>query len=661
MAKRNLLKSGRTLVPGVVAILLAAALLVVARLPHASEETRQRLASAYRFTEMPIAMPAGYAPVKTVRKVNPHYELIRSWISSVGAGIALNDLLGTGRADGMCLSDPRSDQVVVTYAPTAPAADRFTPFTLTPAPTLPMDGAMAPMGCVPGDYNEDGRTDLLVYYWGRTPVVVLARADARTLSNAAYRPVELVAQVSVDGQYHGPRWNTNAVNVGDFDGTGHPHILVSNYFPDSDVLDPDGLANVVMNSSMSNAKNGGGAHLLRWYGAASGDKPDVRYTEVKGAIPYGASTGWTLAISGADLTGDGRSELYLANDFGKDHLLYNISTPGNIRFQEAIGDRSPTDPKSFVLGHSSFKGMGIDFGDINNKGRFDMVVSNITTAWGLEESNFAWMNDAKNEPDMARKLASGLAPFTQRAREMGFAFTGWGWDLKMGDFTNNGNLEIVQAEGFVKGDINRWPWLQEMAMTNDSLFTNPKMWPNIQPGDDLAGSQPVAFYSKEDNGRFANISGQLGLAAKIPTRGVAMADTRGTGALDLALARQWGPPVFYANDSPGLGNYLDLQLYRPVTGAGGGLRGLGSPAYGANVQIRTADGHTQISQLDGGGGHSGKRSFQVHFGLGQSAGPVTVTLRWSDAKGLHDQTLELAPGNHRLVLDSTAAQEVTSS
>jgi hypothetical protein len=635
---------------------------LVARLPSALGAERTELASGYRFVEMPIAMPPGYRSVQTVRKVNPAYYHLRSWISSVGASVALNDLWGRGRADAMCLVDPRTDQVVVTYAPTAPAADRFKPFTLDPAP-LAMDSSMAPMGCTVGDFNGDARMDLLVNYWGRTPIVFLARATAATLSPRTYEPVDLVPEVSVDGRYHGPRWNTNAVSIGDFDGTGHPDIFIANYFPDSDVLDPHGPPNVTMNSSMSNAKNGGGAHVLRWYGATSGDHPTVRYTEERNAVPYHASTGWTLAISSADLTGDGRPEVYVANDFGKDHLLYNVSTPGHIRFTEAIGRRTPSTPKSFVLGRGSFKGMGIDFGDLSHRGRFDMVVSNITTAWGLEESNFAWINQAKDTAEMRRDLARGEAPFKQDAQQLGLAWTGWGWDVKMGDFRNDGDLEILQAEGFIKGTIDRWPWLQEMAMTNDSLYTNPAMWPNVRPGDDIAGDQPLAFYTRRGSGGdFVNIDKQLGLAVPIPTRGIATADTRGNGALDFAVARQWGPPAFYANNSPGLGHYLDLDLYRHSSGpaAGDGLAGPGSPAYGATVQITTPDGRTQISQLDGGGGHSGKRSFEVHFGLGAYNGPVATRVQWCDTVGrMHSQTLHLNPGNHALVLDSTA-EEVTT-
>jgi hypothetical protein len=654
----------RRLVPGASAIALLAVLFAVAQLPTASAGQVSQIASQYKFTQMPIAMPPGYNPTGTIRPVNPAYRNIQSWISSVGAGVALTDVAGHGRPDGMCIVDTRTNDAVVTYTPTAPAADRFTPFVLNAAP-LPMNTTtMAPMGCVPGDFNGDGRTDFLVYYWGRSPIVYLARSTARQPSASAYRPVELLPGASVGGQYDGPDWNTNAVTVADFDGTGHPDLFVGNYFPDSQVLNPNGIDNVQMPSSLSNAKNGGGDYIYRWTGGTSGPNPTVSYQLVPNAIPYVDATGWTLGAATADLTGNGLPDLYIANDFGPGHLLYNASTPGNISFSLAIGERTPTTPKSFVVGKGSFKGMGVDFGDLSGNGRFDFMVSNITTAWGLEESNFVFMNNASSGTQMQQDLSSGYAPFTQQAEQKGMAFTGWAWDVKMGDFLNRGNLDVVQTDGFIRGTIDRWNWLQEMAMTNDDLLSNPADWPLVKPGDDIAGHQCLAFYASAPGGGYLNIDNQLGLCGNTtPTRGVATADTRGDGRLDFAVARQWGPPAFYANNSPDLGHYLGLNLYRPVAGTGagtaGGLAALGSPAYGTTVQI-SYPGHTQVSQLDGGSGSGGKRSFQVNFGLGAYTGPVTVHLHWRNSLGqLSQQTLTLAPGSHNLVLTSTA-QEVHS-
>ncbi|MFV2018973.1 CRTAC1 family protein [Micromonospora sp. LOL_023] len=649
----------RSISPGIAAILLLVTLFFVidARVSVAGAD---EVAQKYRFTELPIAYPDGYdeLPKETIREVNPAYHKIRSWVSSVGASIAVNDLTGNGAANSLCFVDVRTNKVVVTYAPTAPQADRFEPFLLDPAP-LPIDHTMAPMACVPGDYNLDGRMDILVTYWGRVSILYLRKASATAPANDAYVRQEIVPQNSPDGRYHGPKWHTNAINVNDFDGDGRPDVIIGNYFPESDVLDPDGQDNVEMNDSLSTAANGGGLQVLRWHSATSGDDPSVTFVPERGAVPFNKSTGWTLGLASADLTGRGLPDLHVSNDFTFDHMLHNVSEPGRIKFVAVYGERLPNTPKSFQLGKDSFKGMGIDFGDLDRNGSFDMVVSNITTAWGLEESNFVWINQAASEEEMLQQLSTGTAPFLQQARPLGMAWSGWGWDVKFADFLNDGDLEVVQTLGFVKGDIDRWPWLQEMAMSNDNLLNNPAMWPNMQPGDDIAGDQPLAFFSRTDSGEFANITDQLGLDVPIPTRGIATADTRATGALDLAVARQWGAPAFYSNDAPARGNFLNLRLFRPaVDGAAADVTG--TPAYGATVTVTTPDGRKQISQLDGGSGHSGKRSFEVHFGLGDVDGPVTVDLRWRDLDGnLHRSTQQLSAGTHTLVL-TDRVQEVSN-
>ncbi|WP_213451420.1 CRTAC1 family protein [Rhizomonospora bruguierae] len=632
----------------------------MARAPEASADEKASVAAGFRFTQLPIALPPGLAQ-RTIREVNPDYQNIRSWISSVGAAVAANDIEGTGVANDLCLVDTRSDTAIVTPAPTS--GDRYPPFVLDPAP-LPMGPAIAPMGCVPGDFNLDGRMDLLVYYWGRTPVLFLRKAETTGLNLAAFRPAELVPQVpSPDGTYHGPLWNTNAIAVADFDGDGGPDISVHNYFPDSAVLDPDAPANVRMNHSMSKAKNAGGAHVLRWVSATGGGEPSVQYQEQAGAIDASAASGWTLGAGSADLDGDLLPELYLANDFGNDHLLHNVSTRGRIRFTEVLGRRGAFTPKSMVLGHDSFKGMSMEFGDIDSDGSFDMFVSNITTSWGLEESNFLWINNTSTAAEARAKLERGTAPFDEKSARYDIAWTGWGWDAKMADFDNSGHLAVVQTDGFIKGTVNRWNWLQELAASNDLLLENPQMWPKQGPGDDIAGSQRLAFWVRKADGKFLDVSAALGLDVPIPTRGVAVADTDGDGAQDFAVARQWGPPAFYHNEIPRKDAFLGLRLYRPVAGAGDELnrvrgRVVGSPAYGALARIVTAGGHVQVAQLDGGSGHSGKRSFDVFFGLGADGDrPVSVELSWRDLDGVvHHQTLDLTSGWHDLMLTTRALE-----
>ncbi|MCY0953051.1 FG-GAP repeat domain-containing protein [Streptomyces sp. H27-S2] len=609
------------------------------QLPESSAAETAKLAKNFGFESLSIAMPSGF-PKQEVRKVNKAYRHIEGWISSVGAGIAVNDIDGDGLPNDLCVNDPRIDQAVLTPAPTRKEG-AYAPFALDPKP-LPTSTTSAPMGCMPGDYNEDGATDVLVYYWGRTPVIFMNKnVKGQPLSAASFTPTELIPGTT-GTKYSGPLWNSNAAAFADFDGDGHDDIFIGNYFPDSPVLDDTVDGGVVMNESLSHAKNGGGGHFFRW--------TENGYEKTEGSIPQSLSKGWTLGASAVDLDGDHLPEIFLAHDFGTSSMLYNKSVPGKIEFAEVKAVHSGTVPKSKEIGRSSFKGMGVDFGDLDNDGLYDLFVSNITTSFGIQESNFAFINQAKSQSELQGKFKQGEAPYEDKSADLGVAWSGWGWDPKMADFDNDGNLEITQALGFVKGKTNRWPQLQELATANDALTSNPTWWPNVRHGDDLAGSQHMRFFAKdEESGRYIDLAKALGIAEPIPTRGMAPADVDGDGLVDLAVARQWGEPVFLHNVSDSTGSYLTLNLKRES----------GSPAVGAEVCVEMPDGTIRVARVDGGGGHSGKRGHEVHIGLGKGVkDALPVKLTWRDRTGaVHEQKLKLTPGQHTVELGTQAKEK----
>jgi len=258
-------------------------------------------------------------------------------------------------------------------------------------------------------------------------------------------------------------------------------------------------------------------------------------------------------------------------------------------------------------------------------------------------------------------MKAGIAPYQEVGEKLGLARSGWSWDVRFGDFDNDGAEEIVQATGFLKGSVNRWPELQELAMGNDLMLHGPSHWPRFALGDDLSGSDLDRFYVRSKSGRYFDLSSRIGLGESFMTRGVAVADVDGDGRLDFVLANQWADSFLFHNTSDSIGAFLGLHLLLPVHPAATlisdgyqhkGLRA--SPALGARATVHLPDGRKLVKQVDGGNGHSGKSSPDLHFGLGAIAQqPLRVDFDWRDREGkIRHREARMLPGWHTILLGS---------
>jgi hypothetical protein len=251
-------------------------------------------------------------------------------------------------------------------------------------------------------------------------------------------------------------------------------------------------------------------------------------------------------------------------------------------------------------------------------------------------------------------MRHGVAPYIDRSEPLGVSRSGWGWETKFGDFDNDGTLEALQATGFMKGNVNRWPELHELAMGNDEMVSITHSWPRLQTaaGDDLSGHDHNPFFIRAADGRYYDFAKELGLDQPYVTRGIATADVDGDGDLDFAIANQWEASYFYRNDSQQSEKFLGLHLFVP-TASPTSKR----PAIGASATVHLPDGRQLVAQVDGGNGHSGARSPDLHFGLGEVAinTNLPVDLRWRDGQGqVHQQSLLLSPGWHTVLLGESA-------
>ncbi len=618
-----------------IAVIILAGLYSLTRLPVLSENQKKQLAKEFQFELLPLYEPEGY-PAASIRTVHPQYKGISAWISSVGAAVTLTDLDGNGLSNDIIHVDPRFDKVLVSPAPGTEA--RYQPFELFPR-TLPYDRATtAPMGTLAYDFNADGETDVLVYYWGRTPILFYQ-------NNGQFEEQELNPVPE--------RWFSNAAILADFDGDGHIDILVTNYFPDgSRVLDGKATDRLqTMQHSMSRAYNGGEDHFFLFAGYAEKMASYRENTEWRKDVEHLAQ--WTLAAGAADIDGDQLPEIYFANDFGPDVLLYNLSTPGHLRFKQLKGTRRFTDIRSSVLGKDSFKGMGVSFGDINGDGLLDIYVSNIAAKFALEESHFVFINTGEFE-----KMKKGIAPFRNESESLGLSRSSWGWESRLADFNNDGTPEAIQATGFIKGTRDKWAELQELAIGNDELLAYPEAWPDFGPGTDLSGKSHNPLFVKWKD-RYYDIAKEAGIDQPFISRGIATSDVDNDGDLDFVTANQWEASHFYRNTYKGTNKSLCLKIMQPVArttkGAGGELRDTGILrfAIGVSVTVKKPDGKVLVSFADGGSGHSGKNSSEVFFGLGDVSmqEKLEVQFQFRDSAGkVRRHTLELNPGTHTIIL-----------
>ena len=165
---------------------------------------------------------------------------------------------------------------------------------------------------------------------------------------------------------------------------------------------------------------------------------------------------------------------------------------------------------------------------------------------------------------------------------------------------------------------------------------------------------------------------EIGFGEDYVSRGIAIADVDLDGSLDLIVSNMWGPASYYHNERPVAGSSLSLTLLLPVSPENSGetivyagnsdLRcepdRLGRAAVGAAVTVTLPDGKVLTRQVDGGNGHSGKRSPDLHFGLGDFQGSSRLRSAGAIRQGkVQQQFFNLKPGRYTVLLKAGPKQE----
>ena len=427
------------------------------------------------------------------------------------------------------------------------------------------------MGSVWGDFDNDGREDVLVYRYGFLALF-------KNIDGKHFEDVTAAAGLR--------RWvNSNGAIWFDYDRDGLLDLYVTAYFR-SDVDLWHVTSTRIMHNSFEYADNGG--KNLLFHNLGGGKFEDV--TDKMGV----GSTRWTLAAASADFNGDGWPDIYLANDYGPEELYLNdhgkrftLSTSG--------------------LESESKSGMSVALGDAYNRGRLDVFVTNISERGYLFQNNNLRLNEM---PDHAR---------FSKISDASVADAGWAWGAQFGDLNNDGSNELFVANGFISADRSKSYWysMSKIAGANRNLFEDAKSWPAFGNAS-LSGYERSRVYLNRGLAGWVDVAANVGVTDEYDGRAVALADLSNRGALDVIVANQNQPALVYRNTPDPANHWIELKLVGTKSNRS---------AIGTEVLLES-NGLQQRRVVDGGMGFASQNDRRVHFGLGAREWVERVVIRW---------------------------------
>ncbi|HEX6804127.1 MAG TPA: CRTAC1 family protein [Terriglobales bacterium] len=417
------------------------------------------------------------------------------------------------------------------------------------------------LGCVWGDYDNDGFPDLFVTQYGRN---VLYHNNG----DGTFTDVTDKAGVGglESGAFH------SGATFFDYDRDGYLDLYVGSYV----ALDPEGprYCNIgTVKSSCPPSAYKGSANALYH------NNGDGTFTNVTRAMNMYQPNGKNLSVGAADYDGDGWPDLFVANDGVEAYLYHNQQGK---RFEE-IGVPSGM---AYSAGGRLMAAMCISLGDYDNDGWQDLYISDFQGS-----SDHVWHNDGKGNFDEVSEALGVTAP-TQHVLSFGGGFF---------DYDNDGWLDLFIANGHVYPEIEQASPGTRYKQVN-SLFHN------------------EAGQRFREAGAETGVATQTPHAA----RGVAFADFDNDGFVDVLVANNGDPPLLLRNSGNG-NHFINFKLagtksnrdamgarIRMVSGgtsqireiSGGGsylsqsdLRvnfGLGKATSAQTVEIRWPSGQTQV-------------------------------------------------------------------
>lgn len=422
------------------------------------------------------------------------------------------------------------------------------------------------------------------------------------------------------------------------------HAAFFDYDKDGDLdmyLLTNGYENFNRNQLRPKKKNGEGNSTDKLYR----NKGDGTFEDVSAKAGI-LVEGYGLGVAIADINQDGWPDVYVANDFITNDLLWINN--GNGTFTESADK---------WMKHQSHNAMGTDVADFNNDGLLDIVVMDMLPEDNLRQKSMfsnhnydLFMMNQKHgyTPQYVRntlQLNNGNGTFSEVGQLAGIHKTDWSWSALFSDFDNDGLKDLLVTNGYRK-DVTNLDFI--VYRQQRGIFGNAKSTKEntAKALASLEGAYVHNYlFKNEGDLTFSDKSYEWGFGEPSYSNGAAFVDLDNDGDMDVVTNNIDQKASVYRNNADKVtnNNYVQLKL-------------IGSEAnkvgFGAKITLNYQN-KVQFHEHNTYRGYKSTVDDIIHFGMGSISSVDSLTVVWPDGKY---QELHQVKTNQRLVVKYEDAQ-----
>ena len=266
--------------------------------------------------------------------------------------------------------------------------------------------------------------------------------------------------------------------------------------------------------------------------------------------------GFGLGIVVCDINQDRWPDVYVANDYVSNDLLY--VNQGDGTFQEKL---------SAYFKHSSFSAMGVDAADINNDGLVDIYTVDMlpedyyrkkTMAGNMRSVDRSLLEQragyspqyVRNTLQLNNGASNGRHSFSEIGQLAGVHETDWSWVPLFADFDNDGDKDLFVGNGILHDVTNMdFSSFWASALQEGTDVTSGRLEKVLLEELEKKGTvkKPNRIYRNTGRLMFEDMTAAWGFNHPTYTTSGAFSDLDNDGDLDLVLNNINDPVALYEN------------------------------------------------------------------------------------------------------------------